>query len=240
MMPSSTAVGRARDRAAARSPSGGRGRCDGARAVALISYSSTRQKGGYYQICGRVIVWNREWVIMWIKFFRFEKNSKNDMCPDGGVSQAELEIYKTAVEMADRISVRRGITNSFFLAVQSSFVALVGLSKEGAEGGLSERLILLFVGVLLSFVWWMQLGSYRRLNEAKFSVITDIEKRLPVQIYSDEWAYLKGSSSVRSGRVFYIELGKIERYIPLAYALIHFFIFSAGFDWSVFWGWIAS
>jgi hypothetical protein len=37
-----------------------------------------------------------------------------------------FELYKLAVEMADRISARRGIANSFFLTVNTGVVAILG------------------------------------------------------------------------------------------------------------------
>jgi hypothetical protein len=47
------------------------------------------------------------------------------------VAAAELpgnyvELYKLAVEMADRISARRGLANSFFLTANTGVVAVLG------------------------------------------------------------------------------------------------------------------
>ncbi|GHI47573.1 RipA family octameric membrane protein [Streptomyces albidoflavus] len=36
-----------------------------------------------------------------------------------------LELYKLAVEMADRVSARRGTANAFFLSVQTALVTLI-------------------------------------------------------------------------------------------------------------------
>jgi hypothetical protein len=38
-----------------------------------------------------------------------------------------LELYKTAVEMADRTSARRAGANSFFLTLNTALVAVVGI-----------------------------------------------------------------------------------------------------------------
>ncbi|MGW1594955.1 RipA family octameric membrane protein [Streptomyces sp. NPDC002343] len=44
--------------------------------------------------------------------------------------QAEtlLDLYKLAVEMADRVSARRGTANAFFLSVQTALVTVLGFS----------------------------------------------------------------------------------------------------------------
>ncbi|MFC7511941.1 hypothetical protein ACFQV4_22940 [Streptomyces thermocarboxydus] len=47
----------------------------------------------------------------------------------------------------------------------------------------------------LSLAWWLQLRSYRHLNAAKFLVINDIEDQLPVRIFTDEWAVLRGAGA---------------------------------------------
>jgi hypothetical protein len=43
------------------------------------------------------------------------------------VEQALLDQYKLYVEMADRISARRGLTNTFFLTLNSAIFALFGV-----------------------------------------------------------------------------------------------------------------
>ncbi len=47
---------------------------------------------------------------------------------------ALLEQYKLYVEMADRISARRGLTNSYFLTLNTGIVALVGALKKFPTG----------------------------------------------------------------------------------------------------------
>ncbi len=132
-----------------------------------------------------------------------------------------LELYKLAVEMADRVSARRGSANAFFLSVQTALVSVIGF-------GMSERsgppwyvsLAVAMGGVTLSFAWWLQLRSYRHLNSAKFRVINDIEERLPVRIFTDEWAVLRGTPEPRRTRR-YAELSSSERIVPLVFALAH-------------------
>lgn len=128
--------------------------------------------------------------------------------PDG-----YLELYKLAVEMADRISARRAVANTFLLAVQSGLVSLLGthaFDPQAIAGG----------GLVLALAWWVLLRSYRDLNRAKFKVICDMEKRLPVQLFDQEWQYLK-RDPVKTWRGRYAELGTVERVVPLIFALIN-------------------
>src|SRR3954451_9282604 len=99
------------------------------------------------------------------------------------VGTSELELYKLAVEMADRISARRGLANSFFLTVNTGLAALLG--------GTNLRWYAAAGGLVLAGTWWWMLQSYRALNRAKFQVITELEQRLPVRLYDDEWARLQ-------------------------------------------------
>ena len=134
----------------------------------------------------------------------------------------ELDLYKLAVEMADRISSRRAIANTFFLTANTGLAALLG--------GSSLRWYVPAAGIVFAVAWWWLLQSYRKLSSAKFKVINAIELDLPVQLFSEEWRYLEGSKAPRRlwppGRLWawlnsYHELGTVERIVPLAFACIY-------------------
>ncbi len=134
----------------------------------------------------------------------------------------ELELYKLAVEMADRLSARRALANTFFLTVNTGLVALLG--------GNTLRWYVAAAGVVFSMAWWSLLESYRRLSAAKFAVITDMETRLPVRVFGDEWAQLQLMRSPRAlwplralwaWMTGYHDLGVAERMVPLAFAVIY-------------------
>jgi hypothetical protein len=124
-----------------------------------------------------------------------------------------LDIYKLAAEMADRVSARRALSNSFLLTVQSAFVALIG------AGGLSHQ-ALGGAGLVLAVAWWALLRSYRGLNGAKYAVLLEMEKQLPAQPFTDEWALLR-TDPVKKWRGRYAELGLVERIVPVVFAVIN-------------------
>jgi hypothetical protein len=138
-------------------------------------------------------------------------------------SPAFLELYKLAVEMADRTSARRGTANSFFVTVHAALVSLLGFSRPGSAGG-GATFDVDYVGVaglILAITWWLLLRSFRDLNRAKFEVIGNMEGQLPVEVFNDEWKSLKKAEPLPFWKRRYAELGTIERVIPWVFAAIY-------------------
>ena len=79
--------------------------------------------------------------------------SVNAPAPEGPLPDGYLDLYKLAVEMADRISARRGLTNSFFLTINTAVVGVLGTQ--------SSRWYFAVAGITLSVAWWASLVSYR-------------------------------------------------------------------------------
>ncbi len=130
--------------------------------------------------------------------------------------------YKLAVEMADQLSARRGMANTFFLTVNTGLAALLG--------GQDLRWYVPAAGIVFAGAWWALLKSYRDLSAAKWDVITDMEKLLPVRVFGDEWQRLTSSrrtedarrrQSVRARFAKYRELGQVERAVPWVFIAIY-------------------
>ncbi len=132
-----------------------------------------------------------------------------------------FELYTLAVEMADRISVRRGVANSFFLTVNTGVVAVLGTQD--------VRWYLPVAGIVFSVTWWAMLKSYRDLNAAKFELIVAMEDRLPVKVFADEWQRLRREPSPLALRLSafrpwlgqYRELGRVERLVPWVFCVLY-------------------
>lgn len=114
--------------------------------------------------------------------------------------------------MADRVSARRAVANGFFLATQSTLVALVGAAS-------TDSWALALPGLILAIAWWLLLRSYRVLNTAKFKVIEAMERRLPAAPFQAEWDELKPQDA-KSWHRRYFELGLLERTVPAVYGTI--------------------
>lgn len=120
-----------------------------------------------------------------------------------------LELYKLAVEAADRTSARRGTANAFFLAVQT---ALTGFAAALPAANAFAATAVYLAALLLCAAWWVQLRTYSDLNRAKFATITKLEATLPAALFTDEWANRPHG---------YIDLGLAERVIPYLFAALH-------------------
>src|SRR5687767_13699380 len=91
------------------------------------------------------------------------------MTEENKATQQYLELYKLAVEMADRVSARRATANAFFLTVNTALLAFV------SSGSLTVLWLVALAGIALSATWCVLLKSYRDLNAAKFGVILEME-----------------------------------------------------------------
>lgn len=164
---------------------------------------------------------------------------------DGQVGDTEnrLELYKIAVEMADRTSARRAGANSFFFTLHAALAAFVGVVS-AARHPLPKADVPTFdpfglvitaaAGFVLSLTWWVLLRYYRRLNRAKFSVINEMETRLLEQPFTREWTELhpgeRRSEETNSGglslrrwwrRSGHREASAVEQVVPLVFAGIY-------------------
>ncbi|MEZ0447417.1 RipA family octameric membrane protein [Cellulomonas sp. ICMP 17802] len=130
-----------------------------------------------------------------------------------------MDLYKLAVEMADRVSARRGVANSFFVALQSAILSSLGfLSARAADPWILVAVCL--SGAVTSATWFLLLRSYRTLNRAKFTVITRLETELAHQIFAEEWTALR-SDPIQHWRARYAELGTVERVVPVVFLVIN-------------------
>jgi hypothetical protein len=135
-----------------------------------------------------------------------------------------LEIYKLYVGMADNISERRQSASSFFLTLNSAIVALVGyvnLSRDTESITSSYFGVVALAGMVLSFLWYRLIRSYKDMNSGKFKVIHEIEKQLPLKPYDAEWTAL-GRGKDPS---LYLPFTNIELFVPWVFIAIHLFVF---------------
>jgi hypothetical protein len=97
-----------------------------------------------------------------------------------------LEQYKLYVDSAQKISERRLHSGNFFLAINSSLVAVFGivLSRFGHH---RWNAAIPLTGMLVSFLWFRLVKSYKDLNSTKFIVIHELEAYLPTAPYKYEW-----------------------------------------------------
>ncbi|MER7270390.1 hypothetical protein ABT344_19060 [Micromonospora carbonacea] len=136
-----------------------------------------------------------------------------------------LEQYKIYVEMADRVSARRGLTNTFFLTLNTLIATLVGTLRTDLPQVDPRYLAVPAAALLIQCAaWYWLLRSYRQLNSAKYVVIGALEERLPASPYwRAEWKALgEGRDPSR-----YWPLTHLEQWIPVSFALVYVVAFVA-------------
>lgn len=137
-----------------------------------------------------------------------------------------LDQYRLYVEMADRISQRRTTANTYFLSVNSAILAFVGYltSKDSPE----YMWLLAIAGCMLTLFWYNIILSYRNLNTAKWQIVQDIEKRLPISPYDAEWDAVQRGMNPK----LYRPISHIESWVPGVFFLLHLIVLIKTFPWS--------
>jgi hypothetical protein len=138
---------------------------------------------------------------------------------------AALEQYKLYVEMADRISARRGLTNTFFLTLNTAIFAAIGAVWKGRLTFPAWLLVFPLVALLVQCsAWFFLVRSYRQLNSAKYTVIGVLEERLPASPYwKAEWKALgEGKDKAK-----YWPMTHLEQWVPVIFAATYLAAFIA-------------
>jgi hypothetical protein len=147
----------------------------------------------------------------------------------GALSQstdaAVLEQYKIYVEMADRISARRSLTNTFFLTLNTAIFAAIGAVWTGHPTFSTSLLVFPLLALIVQCgAWFFLVRSYRQLNSAKYTVIGVLEERLPASPYwKGEWKALgEGRDKAK-----YWPMTHLEQWIPILFAATYLASFIA-------------
>lgn len=126
--------------------------------------------------------------------------------------QDVLAIWQICVEMANGVSQRRDTMNNLFVTLNIAVIAAVSWMWD------VKTVFLCVAGLVICVVWLLYINNFKRLNTAKFRVIYDLEERLGVTPFKDEWDILKKTKR-------YLEGTKLERILPIAFALGYAVVF---------------
>ena len=127
-----------------------------------------------------------------------------------------FEQYKLFVESSQKISERRITSGNFFLAINSSLVAVFGITLS-SFGNHRWNAVIPIAGILVSIVWFRVVESYKDLNTAKFQVIHELESYLPVALFKYEW-HICGCGKDADK---YRPITHSERWIPLVFVAFY-------------------
>jgi hypothetical protein len=105
-------------------------------------------------------------------------------------------------------------------------LAFVGYltSKDSAE----FLWLLAVAGTALTLLWYSIIVSYRNLNTAKWAVVHEIEKRLPISPYDAEWEAVKRGTNAK----LYRPISHVEAGVPWVFLSLHIIVFIKSFPWT--------
>lgn len=116
--------------------------------------------------------------------------------------------WQTCVEMANAVSERRDSMNNLFITVNLAVAAAASYMWD------SKTILLLVAGIVECIVWIFFINNYKHLNKAKFEVINDIEKSLPIKAFTQEWEIIQKSKKYKEGT-------KLEKVLPITFAVLY-------------------
>src|SRR5262249_16297609 len=99
--------------------------------------------------------------------------------------KAILDIYKLYVRTASETSERRMRANGFFLTLHTTAIAGLGAGTTyfAPHQPFWTAVVVAALspmGVYMCLVWWRLLTHFQKLNAAKYVVVGELEKSLPV------------------------------------------------------------
>lgn len=168
-----------------------------------------------------------------IRKILFSIGNVSDYEDSGGYQAHLLEQYKLYQSSAENISTRRQTANSFFVTINTALIALISYLNFGSTKSTEYYWLVALGGISISYMWYRLMRSYRDLNSAKFKVIHEIEKCLPISPYDAEWeAVGRGENSK-----LYLPFTHVEIFIPWVFLILHFVVFLQSFPWEIIKAW---
>jgi len=131
-----------------------------------------------------------------------------------------LEQYKLYVEMADRISARRQTANTFFVSLNTILITMAGYAKSATSTEWFFYFVTSLAGLIICYIWFRLVKSYKNLNSGKFKVVHAIERELPFKLFDAEWEALGGGRD----NSLYQPFTHLELRVPWVFGVIHMLV----------------
>ena len=135
-----------------------------------------------------------------------------------------FEQYKMFVDTSERLVARRQTANRFFFSANALTISAIGVgisliedSENRFEFIASGIFVLSIVGVLFCVVWRTLVHSFAQLNSGKFAVIHEIEKMLPLALFTAEWYALGEGKDPKK----YKSSTKTEMTVPIILMVVY-------------------
>lgn len=107
--------------------------------------------------------------------------------------QLLIEQYKIMVASTEKVTDQRMKVNNLFFTVTSTILSLtllIGKTFSFSTIGILGMLSITSLAFLVTLFWKKLIESYGKLNQGKFIIIDEIEKKLRTNMFSHEWQIL--------------------------------------------------
>jgi hypothetical protein len=130
--------------------------------------------------------------------------------------------YKIYINSAEKISDRRQKTNEFFLGLNTAIIAAIGfiLGRNGSDMPIFFYVLISAGGIIICYLWYRIINSFKGINGGKFELIHCIENKLPLSLYNAEWEILGRGNDKRK----YWPFSHIELNVPWIFIIFYSFI----------------
>ena len=127
-------------------------------------------------------------------------------------------------------AMRREKANSFFLVVNTALIALFTKDIFGSATvtpSVLELLVPVAAGVLC-YLWYRIIRSYRNLNSAKFKIVHEIERYLPLCPYDAELEHVDRGKNPK----LYLPFTYVEGVVPWLFMVFHGILATSALPWT--------
>jgi len=133
-----------------------------------------------------------------------------------------FEQYKLFHASIEQISDRRLSMNKFFITINTLFISCIAVLTDFIEVIEQPFLFVLFsfIGMMICYYWELGIFSYQKMNNVKFDILQEIEKKLPLNLYSCEWSLLKSTKT----KNYFKSFTELEKDIPFLLIVAYFLL----------------
>ncbi len=132
--------------------------------------------------------------------------------------------YRLYTEQKEKFVDRSFKTNKFYLLLLLGIILTMYLTKDYSFiYDISSTLVFSAAGLAICVLWWINVDSYNFLIKVKLSkVIEEIEKKLPIQPYTQEFLAIKDFRKNKREFLF----ADIQKSLAVLLLLLFFILFS--------------
>jgi hypothetical protein len=125
-----------------------------------------------------------------------------------------LESYKIFVSSTEKVTDQRSKIHTLFFTLLASLMTLsflIANSTKFSSVGITAVLFIVIIALFLVYSWEKLVVSYGLLNKGKFEIIYNIENKLKINNFEEEWNILQNKLKYQSTTVVEKQLINIFR-----------------------------